>query len=205
VSFRVHQQRTATVARSAALLSLGALAVHQLRYAAAFGDRAGAALASEGHAYLTGAIPPLAAMAVATIAAAVLTRGLGGSAGAAAPLWRRGAAYACALLVVFASQELAEGALAAGHPAGLAGVFGEGGWLAIPLSAAIGAATAFLASLLDRAEDGLGRRVRRREARPARAPRAIRPTAGGRRRPALASRPLAFGLARRPPPLAPGT
>ena len=35
-----------------------------------------------------------------------------------------------------------EGALAEGHPAGVAGVVGHGGWLAIPLALAVGALVA---------------------------------------------------------------
>jgi hypothetical protein len=46
------------------------------------------------------------------------------------------------LLAMYSLQESLEGALATGHPGGLAGVFGHGGWVAIPLSAAVGLALA---------------------------------------------------------------
>jgi hypothetical protein len=49
-----------------------------------------------------------------------------------------------ALLVLHASQELLEGALIADHPGGLAGVVGNGGWLAIPLSLAFGTLAALV-------------------------------------------------------------
>ncbi len=44
-----------------------------------------------------------------------------------------------ALIAIYTGQELAEGWLAASHPDGLAGVFGSGGWIAIPAALAFGA------------------------------------------------------------------
>ena len=43
--------------RGAALMPAAALAVHQLRYALAFGDGAPQALSAQGHAYLTSIAP----------------------------------------------------------------------------------------------------------------------------------------------------
>jgi hypothetical protein len=42
------------------------------------------------------------------------------------------------LLAIFCMQELLESLFTTGHPDGLHGVFGHGGWLAIPLSTAVG-------------------------------------------------------------------
>ncbi len=103
-----------TVLRGAALLTLGALAVHQLRYLIAFGPASGEALHQEGHGYLAAALPVLVAMAAATLAAACWPAHLPGfrpgrNGRFAARQERSG--YAGALLLVYAAQELAEGAL----------------------------------------------------------------------------------------------
>ena len=107
--------------------------------------------------------------------------------------------YAAAILTVFISQELLEGAFAAGHAAGLAGVFGGGGWLAVPLALLAGA----LAALIDRgvfaAEELMAAVALRQRVRPERAAAAA-PHAAGPDLVPLASAPLAFGIARRPPP-----
>ena len=62
-------------------------------------------------------------------------------------------------------QELLEGWVLAGHPGGLAGVLGHGGWWAVPASVAVGAAIAALLRLATVAVDaaarlGATRRVR---------------------------------------------
>jgi uncharacterized membrane protein YidH (DUF202 family) len=136
--------------RAAALMSAAILAVHQLRFQLAFGSRTGDRLAAEGHQYL-GALTPLVAMLVAI--------GVGLFLAELAKAWRYGSERASgrrptptfaalwllaavALLVIYASQELLEGLLASGHPGGLAGVFGDGGLWAIPLSALAGALVA---------------------------------------------------------------
>ena len=46
-----------STARSAALIALAALAVHQLRYLLAYGSAAHEQLLRQGHAYLFGALP----------------------------------------------------------------------------------------------------------------------------------------------------
>jgi hypothetical protein len=136
--------------RAAALMSAAVLAVHQLRFQLAFGAQADDRLAAQGHQYL-GTLTPLAAMLVAIGAGLFLAE--------LARAWRYGAGRhrarrptlafsalwllaAVALLAIYASQELLEGALASGHPGGLAGVFGAGGFWAIPLSVMAGALVA---------------------------------------------------------------
>jgi len=43
-----------------------------------------------------------------------------------------------ALLAIYVSQETVEGLLSAGHPGGVAAVFGHGGLVAVPIALAIG-------------------------------------------------------------------
>ena len=191
---------TGCLARRASLLVLGALVLHQLRYALAYGDRTSTALASQGHSYLgdVGAILVAfaASLACARLLAAALGRLRPGPSGRALP--RAALAFAAALLGIFSAQELTEGALSAGHPGGLAAVAANGGWLALPLALAIGLAAALGDRLLAGAE--------RRLANGARAARAARPrplAAAAPRGPDLvppASSCLSFGLARRGPP-----
>jgi hypothetical protein len=46
------------------------------------------------------------------------------------------------LVAIFVTQEFLEGLFAAGHPAGLAGIFGYGGWWSIPAAVCVGLALA---------------------------------------------------------------
>ena len=199
-------RRTSRTARAASLLSLGALAVHELRYLLAYGDRASEALASQGHAYLSDLGGALITVLLATLLATVLAGALapparrpGQAARSAFP--RTAALYAFALLAIFCAQELTEGAVAAGHPAGLAAVVAHGGWIALPLAMAAGAACALVCLALREVERTLARRSSHRPARP-RPPALAEPHAAPARR-SLASLNLAFGFARRPPPLLP--
>jgi hypothetical protein len=187
-------------ARAAALLPLAALAVHDLRYRLAYGGDAGHELARQGHAYL-GIAKPLVGVLFALVVAELLAR--------LARAWRvgevderawsRGRLWLFAtgaLVAVFLGQELLEGAIFAGHPAGLAGVLGAGGWLALPLSfVAGGILTLFLAGART-AAGALAARHRRAAS--------CRPFVGGRRLPvAVAARrssPLAWAAAGRAPP-----
>ena len=45
---------------------------------------------------------------------------------------------------IYAAQELLESLLATGHPAGLAGIFGYGGWWAVPAAVCVGLVVAAL-------------------------------------------------------------
>jgi hypothetical protein len=193
---------TGRLARRASLLALGALALHQLRYALVYGGRTSAALEHQGHSYLGDLAPLLVALALSLLSARVIAAALGRLrvAGAREPGWRaEWAFFSAALVAIFSAQELVEGALSAGHPGGLAAVFGDGGAVAIPLALAIGALVALLDHFLSRAERSLVARAER-DRRPAARPVSLGlPSAPLLA--ALAARPLAFGLARRPPPL----
>jgi hypothetical protein len=64
---------------------------------------------------------------------------------------------AAALVAVYVAQETLEGMLATGHPTGFAGVFGHGGWWALPAALAVGLAIA----LALRTADAIVARVHR--------------------------------------------
>jgi hypothetical protein len=134
--------------RALGLLPLAALGVHQLRYRLAFGDHADHELVAEGHQYLT-SLTPVLVLAAALMAAELLARLAKAWRGKTGPV--RGSsslglavAAAALLIFIYTGQELLEGLLAAGHPGGLLGVFGEGGWWSLPLAIVFGAAIALV-------------------------------------------------------------
>ncbi len=192
-------RRQGSIARSAALIALAALAVHQLRYLLAYGSDSGRQLSEQGHAYLLQALPLLIGFAAATLAAGLVRAALRSRPGRSpiAPLHRRLALYAAAVATVFVVQETLEGAVFAGHAAGLAAALGSGGWIALPLAVVLGAVCAALDGGFARLEL-LFSAVRGEPVR-LRAPRRLGPSSTTITVP-LASLPLAFGLARRPPP-----
>jgi hypothetical protein len=127
----------------AALMPAAAFAVHQLRFLLAFGGSAGHELQRQGHAYLHSLVPWIALL-IALVAGGFLRalgRALAGNTSlprytlSLAGLWL---ACSTALVAIFVAQELLEGVLAAGHPAGLAGIFGYGGWWSIPAALCLG-------------------------------------------------------------------
>jgi hypothetical protein len=190
--------RRGSTARSAALIALGTLAVHQLRYVIAYGSAAHEQLLRQGHAYLFGALPILVSFSVAALAAGLLWAALG-RARAGSPVASpapRALLYAVAIVAVFAVQESVEGGLSAAHASGLAAVFAAGGWWAIPLALCFGGLCAVLDGGLAKLESRLAGPDAPRPAR--RSPAAATPST--RLAVPLASLPLAFGLARRPPP-----
>jgi hypothetical protein len=127
----------------AALVPAAAVLVHQLRYMLAFGTAAGSELTRQGHSYLHSLVPWI-----------VLLIGIG----AGGFLWALGRALhgqrsvsrytvslaalwlvcSASLVAIFAAQEFLEGMFATGHPAGLAGIFGFGGWWSIPAALCVG-------------------------------------------------------------------
>lgn len=191
--------RTAHRARLAAILALGAFALHQLRYLIAFGSSSSEELARQGHGYMADWLPIVAVFTISALLG-TLIRGRFGAGLAKASLSRRAAIFAAALLAIFVTQESLEGVLSAGHPGGAAAVLGSDGWLAIPLAVAIGFVAALLARALEHVEIAIG--ARRTIPVLPRAPR----KAGSARPAAALPRTLdalAFGLARRPPPPVP--
>ena len=169
-------------------MPLAALGVHQARYYLVFGAHTPARLLRDGHSYL-GSLIPLAVLGAALalgVLAGRLARawqgvGADGRSRSRAPhsMVRIWMLISVVLLSLYCAQELTEGALAAGHAGGLAGVVGSGGWLAVPLAIGVGG----VLTLVLRAGDALvelitGLRVRRR---PGGVPLPMRFPAGGRR------------------------
>jgi hypothetical protein len=102
------------------------------------------------------------------------------------------------LFGIYVVQEILEGLTFSGHPGGVSGVLGHGGWWAIPASAVVALGVVALLRL--------GRAVLRRAA--GLAPGASRARIAGLREPfsvaLVAPTPLALAAAGRAPPLARG-
>jgi len=188
--------------RASALLGVGALAVHELRYLVGYGGDARSALAAHGHSYLVLAttLVVLVVLVALGVFLAGIARGAAESRGPASSARRLAAAAAGALLAIYSFQELVEGLVTPGHPAGLAGIYGNGGWSAVLFAGVVGL---LIALMLRGAEAVLACvAAARRRAAPrsstfsASAPRALRV--------AIAARAgLARHQAGRAPPLAP--
>jgi hypothetical protein len=120
-----------------------ALAVHQLRFLLAYGGSTRAELAHWGHSYLH-SLAPWIVLSLA-VALGGFLRGVGqamaGQRSASrytlslAGLW---IVCSSCLLAIYVTQELVEGFLATGHPAGLAGIFAYGGWWSVPAAVCVG-------------------------------------------------------------------
>jgi hypothetical protein len=185
--------RTAHRIRLASILAVGAFGLHQLRYLIA----AGGSSAAEGHRYMSDLLPPIAVLVLAAVLATVI-RGTEGASSTRAPLVRRVMVFTGALLAIYVGQELLEGLMMGGHPGGRSAVLAHSGWIALPIAVAIGALSALLARALEGVEHVIAvihaqRPVRSR-------PPAVRGRALPARGITWLSAPLAFGLARRPPP-----
>lgn len=190
-----------TLARLA-LMPAAAFATHQLRYWLAWGGHAGVELQRQGHAYLHSVVPWIIVLIAG--ASGVFLRQLGRAFTGKCSLPRytlsfAGLWLACAasLIAIYIAQELLEGFLVVGHPAGFAGVFAYGGWWSIPAAACVGLV---LAAILHGARWVVGE-VARRHAY-ARIWDSIQGPACRPRRVHLSRRlPLADGWSGRGPPL----
>src|SRR2546421_10562513 len=124
------------------LMPAAALVVHQARYSLTYGPRASGELAAQGHSYLHSLVPWTvlalgigASMFVRRVAQAART----GSSGTFTRLsitwlW---SITTVALLAIYSVQETLEALSASGHPAGVSGVLGHGGWWAVPAAAVV--------------------------------------------------------------------
>jgi hypothetical protein len=167
--------------RAGALIAIGALGVHDLRYLLTYHGHADQELALQGHAYLRFATPLIAGLVVLA-AAAFATRLMrayasgDGDEPRVLPTTSRIWALASGLLLsVYSTQEWMEGLLASGHPGGIAAPFSHGGWLALPLAIVIGLLIALLlrgaaAAIAVAASKG---RARLRPATPAQLPSSV--------------------------------
>jgi hypothetical protein len=174
----------------AAVVPAAAFAVHQLRYSLAFGGAAGGELQRQGHSYLHSLVPWVVvalALAVGGFLSA-LGRAMAGQKSlprfslSFVALWLT---CASCLVAIYTAQELLEGLFLTGHPAGLSGVLGYGGWWAVPAALSVGLV---LAALLHGARWVLEDVAARCAAAPA-----------GRRAAARAERPRAAVLPRLAP------
>jgi len=137
--------------RGLLLLPVGALVVHQLRYMLAYGSSASSELKDQGHSYLHSLTPWLVAsiglaagLFLCELARRPVLRGRWAQnrrAISARSLWLCTAGL---LVFIYAAQEFLEGLLEEGHPAGFLGIFGHGGWWAIPAAAVVAAAVVAL-------------------------------------------------------------
>jgi hypothetical protein len=133
------------------LMPVAAFVVHQLRFRLAYGSQANQVLAAQGHSYLTSFAPWLV-LALAIALGAFVLRVAGAAAGrpdrhprrSFAGLW---ALSSVGLVVIYAAQELVEALFAVGHPGGMNGVFGHGGWWAVVVASGAGAVVAALLRL----------------------------------------------------------
>lgn len=142
-----------------ALFGAALLAVHEGRYLLGYGRHAQEALAHQGHAYLS-FVAPLVAISAAGVLALLLVRALGAGGRSPSPSrsWstsRIAISAGVAVLMLYVGQETLEGMLSSGHPTGLAGIFGAGGWTAVPLSAFAGTVIALAVGIV-RDEPRLG-------------------------------------------------
>jgi hypothetical protein len=127
----------------AASVPAAAFAVHQLRYLLTYGSAADAQLQQQGHSYLHSLVPWVVLLLALAIGTFVSGLGRAMVKQTSVPrysfsllgLWI--ICSAC-LVAIYASQESLEGFFATGHPGGLAGVFGNGGWWAIPAALCVG-------------------------------------------------------------------
>jgi hypothetical protein len=134
--------RSALSGRGFMVVPAAAFAVHQLRYQLGYGSRADQALAAQGHGYLD-SLAPWVGMLLALALGSFLLRVARSAAGRPDPRPRRAfarlwLATSAGLLAVYSAQEALEGVFAAGHPGGLEGIFGHGGWWAAALAVAFG-------------------------------------------------------------------
>jgi hypothetical protein len=127
----------------AALMPVAAFAVHQLRYMLAFGGNAGVELTRQGHSYLHSVVPWIVLAMGFAVGGFLwaLGRALAGQRSvpryslSLAALW---AVCSVCLVGIYVAQEFLEGLFATGHPAGLAGIFGFGGWWSVPAAVCVG-------------------------------------------------------------------
>jgi hypothetical protein len=124
------------------LLPAAAFVVHQLRYTLAYGSHANAELAAQGHSYLNSLVPWFVlalgvALALFVRRAARVLRGQDTgrvSRRSALALWL---CTWAGLVAIYVAQESLKGLLASGHPGGVGGVLGHGGWWAVPVAAVV--------------------------------------------------------------------
>jgi hypothetical protein len=180
--------------RVAAALVPSALLLHEAVYIVAGGAEAAA------HGYLAKVLPVVAVLVGSLVVAALLLpairAGREGQVGAGAAVFRP-FAIAIALVGLFVAQEGVEIVLLGGGLGQLAAVL-AGSWLLLPLALLLGALGAGVVEVLERAGACIARLIGPTPGQLHRRTSSARPASlqtRGRR-----TSPLAFGIARRPPP-----
>lgn len=127
--------------RAIALFGAASAAIHQLRYAIAYGDSAPQALAAHNHAYMGLALPAVVTIFVIALSARLVcvARGRTTAQGRRMSLTMLSLCCALALGTVYGVQETLEGA----------GAFAGGGWIGLALAFPAG----FLVALALRGSD----------------------------------------------------
>ncbi len=124
------------------LVPAAAFVVHQLRYTLAYGSRANAELAAQGHSYLSSLVPWFV-LALGLALALFIRRAVRTLRGRepARTVSRSGlvlwAATWAGLVAIYVVQESLEALLVSGHPGGIGGVLGHGGLWALPVAAVV--------------------------------------------------------------------
>jgi hypothetical protein len=160
------------ILRWLALVAVGAIGLHQLRYLAGDPGHGHGAISAHAHAYLPLAAALVLLVFLAAVAhfACTLMLARGGDLRSRRPL-RYSRAWPLAtflLLAIFFTQESFEGALLAGHSSGLHGLLGHGGWSVLVFAPLIGALIALLLRGAQHILEAATRRVRRVRQRPTR-------------------------------------
>jgi hypothetical protein len=127
----------------AGLVPVAAFAVHQLRYLLSYGSGASAELADTGHSYLHSVVPWIMLLVGMSVGAFLWSLGRAAAgkrtaSGKGLSVFALWLVCAACLLAIYGIQEFLESLFAAGHPTGIAGIFGFGGLWAIPSSAGVG-------------------------------------------------------------------
>jgi hypothetical protein len=187
------RRRAVAVVARAGLVPAGAFAVHELRFILAYGGGTSAELARSGHSYLHSLVPWIVGLIGVAVGCFLwgCGRALAGQRSAPrytlslAALWLL--CTAC-LLSIYVAQETLEGMFAIGHAAGWTGIFGYGGWWAVPAAACVGLVLAAAFHGARWTLDEIARRVGGR-------PRVRARRSGAARRPAESWQPVPLPLA----------
>jgi hypothetical protein len=130
--------------RAIALLGAGAVAIHQLRYAIAYGNAAPQELAVHNHGYFELALPAVATLFVFALTAVLIriARGRAAAPNRRIPLTGLWLCCALALGTIYGVQETLEGA----------GALAGGGWIGFALAFPVGLLVALAMRGADAAE-----------------------------------------------------
>jgi hypothetical protein len=159
-------------------------------------------LIAQGHTYLHSVVPWIVLLIALAVGAFLLALGRALAGDSSLPRYTLSFAAlwllcAACLVAVYSTQEFLEGVFVTGHPAGLAGIFGYGGWWSIPAALAIGLVLAAVFHTARCVLHGVAKRHAPR-VKVAGRPPVVAPTALVVLLPALA--PLADGWSGRGPP-----